>query len=241
MAAQHENLDTTQAETTAPARKKRYARIAPLYKAMIWTSFILNMILFIVAGVLIGLLITQGRQFDRAAGGIQAFAGNNVAELEDVIDKLQNATIVYTAPLETRLPITIDVPIKQSTVVTLTDTVNLSVPAGILFPGGGGNLNATVNIQLPIGLQLPIDLDTTVPLNTSVPVVLDVPVNIPLAETELGPQFERLGAIVDRLVAPAEPFLQRPDVPPDSSSGTNAQPEPIVPNVTPTDAATTTP
>ena len=94
MAAQHENLDTIQAETTAPPRKKRYARIAPLYKAMIWTSFILNMLLFIVAGVLIGMLITQGRQFNNTAGSIQAFAGSNVAELEDVIDKLQNATIV---------------------------------------------------------------------------------------------------------------------------------------------------
>jgi hypothetical protein len=85
------------------------------------------------------------------------------------------------------------------------------------FPGGGGNLNATVKIELPAGLELPVDLNMDVALATSVPVQLDVPVNIPLAETELGPQFQRLGAIVDRLVNPISPLLPMPATPPDSS------------------------
>ena len=132
-----------------------------------------------------------------------------MAELQDIIDKLETATIVYSVPLDTRLPIEINVPIKQTTVVTLTESVLLNVPAGIIFPAGGGNLNATVAIELPPGLQLPIDLNTEVPLTTSVPIILDVPVRIPLAETELGPQFKRLGALVDRLMAPAEPLRSK--------------------------------
>lgn len=213
---------TDETIATSQRRVKRYARIAPLYKAMIWTSFLLNLLLFIVVGVLVGIVITQRNQVNSMTGNLQTFAGDNVAELRDVVDKLEGATIIYTVPLDTRLPIEIDVPINQSTVVTLTDPVNLNVPAGILFPSGGGNLNATVGIQLPAGLQLPIALDMSVPLSTSVPVVLDVPVNIPLAETELGPQFQRLGAIVDRLVTPVEPLLIMPDTPPDSSKETPA-------------------
>lgn len=230
MATQTDTFADTSASTPATPRPKRYARIAPLYKAMIWTSFALNLLLFIVVGVLAGILITQGRQVDRTVTTVRSFAGSNVAELQDVVAKLQSSTIVYTVPLDTRLPIEIDVPINQSTIVTLTEPVALNVPASILFPGGGGNLNATVNIQLPAGLRLPIVLNMSVPLSTSVPVVLDVPVNIPLAETELGPQFERLGAIVDRLVTPAEPLLIRPDMPPDSSLREEQEPPPAPPS-----------
>ncbi len=225
--------DVSVDDQSQPPPPKRYARIAPLYKAMIWTSFALNLLLFIVVGVLLGIVITQGRQISTTVGNVQSFAGDNVAELQDVVAKLQSATIIYTVPLDTRLPIVIDVPINQSTVVTLTEPVSLNVPASILFPGGGGNLNATVNIQLPPGLRLPIDLNMTVPLTTSVPVVLDVPVNIPLAETELGPQFERLGAIVERLVTPAEPLLRRPAVPPDSSKRDESQQQ-LAPTAAPT-------
>jgi hypothetical protein len=109
------------------------------------------------------------------------------------------------------------VPINQGTVVTLTEPVPLDVPASIIFPGVGNLAASNVRITLPANLRLPIALNFSVPLRTSVPVVLDVPVRIPLAETELGPQFQRLGAIVDRLVTPFDPLLVRPETPPDSS------------------------
>ncbi|NCC34915.1 MAG: hypothetical protein EOM24_23320, partial [Chloroflexia bacterium] len=105
----------------------------------------------------------------------------------------------------------------ERNIVRLTEPVSLVAPAAITFPGGGGNLNATVSIDLPAGLELPVDLNMNVKLVTSIPVQLDVPVRIPLAETELGPQFQRLGAIVDRLVNPIAPLLPMPETPPDSS------------------------
>lgn len=217
-------MDTGQASITeesvstdAPPARKRYARIAPLYKALIWTSFALNVVLIIIVGVLVGLIVIYRQNITTAVGSVQSFAGNNVSELQDVVEKLQGARIVHTVPLDTRIPIQIDVPINQATVVTLTESIPLNVPAGIFFPAGGGNLNATVNIQLPAGLRLPIALNFAVPLDTSIPVQLEVPVDIPLIDTELGPQFQRLGAVVDRLVEPAEPLLIRPAVPPDSS------------------------
>lgn len=209
-------------EETAP-RTRRYARLPPLYKALIWTSFLINAVLLIALAVLTGFLLQNRAQVQALASNGGVFAANNVAELQDVVDKLQSSTIVYTVPLDTQLPIVLDVPINPSTITTprnvvrLTEPVPLQAPAQIVFPGGGGNLNATVSIQLPAGLELPVELNMDVLLNTSIPVQLDVPVNIPLAETELGPQFQRLGAIVDRLVEPVAPLLPMPETAPDSS------------------------
>lgn len=214
---------TAPAANDTPPPRPRYARLSPLYKALIWTSFLINAVLLIALGVLAGALIQNRNQVAALAGNGTVFAANNVAELQDVVSDLQTATIIYTIPLDTRLPIELDVPINPGTimtarnVVTLTEPVELNAPAAILFPGGGGNLNANVNITLPAGLELPVNLDMNVKLVTSIPVQLDVPVRIPLAETELGPQFRRLGAIVDRLVNPVAPLLPMPETAPDSS------------------------
>jgi hypothetical protein len=201
----------------------RYARIPPLYKALIWTSFLINAVLLVALGVLGGILLQNRNQVTSLVANGSTFAANNVSELQDVVSDLEGSTIVYTVPLDTRLPIELDVPINPSTITTprnivrLTENVPLQAPAQITFPGGGGNLNATVNIQLPAGLELPVELNMDVKLVTSIPVQLDVPVNIPLEKTELGPQFRRLGAIVGRLVDPIAPMLPMPDTPPDSS------------------------
>lgn len=218
--------DTVPAESSAretSRRPRRYARIAPLYRALIWTSFLINAVLLIVIGVLLGAVVQNRNQVQALTGNGTAFAANNLAELQDVVADLQSSTIIYTVPLDTRLPIELNVPINRDTiltprnVVTLTEPVQLQAPAAILFPGGGGNLNASVTITLPEGLELPVDLNMDVRLATSIPVQLDVPVRIPLNETELGPQFARLGAIVDRLVNPIAPLLPMPETPPDSS------------------------
>jgi hypothetical protein len=241
MAEQQEAPITPKGRTS----RQRYAPIAPLYKALIWTSFLINAILLIVVGVLAGIVLTQRSQLIGIVGNTQGFAGNTIAELQDVIAKLESSTIIYTVPLDTRLPIEIDVPIDQTTVVTLTEPVPLDVPASIIFPGVGNLAASNVRITLPANLRLPIALNFSVPLRTSVPVVLDVPVRIPLAETELGPQFQRLGAIVDRLVSPIDPLLVRPDVPPDSSllrpSSTPEMPAPVAPEPDPNAPPTVTP
>ncbi|MEI8167185.1 MAG: hypothetical protein WCG26_12435 [Chloroflexales bacterium] len=203
--------------------RPRYARLPPLYKAMIWTSFLINAVLLIILGVLAGFMLQNRTQVTALATTGTTFAANNVSELQDVVADLQKATIVYTVPLNTRLPIEMLVPINGDTITTqrnivrLTEPVPLRAPAQISFPGGGGNLNATVNIELPAGLELPVNLNMDVKLTTSIPVQLDVPVNIPLDKTELGPQFQRLGAIVNRLVGPVAPLLPMPATPPDSS------------------------
>ena len=161
-----------------------------LYKFMIYTSFGLNVIL-------IAVLLFLGVHLFVLKRGL-APAKPLIAELTGTIEGLQNATIRASVPLNERLPISLQVPVSQNTNVRMTQSVPLAVPADITLPGVGF-LKANVALNLPEGLELPVYLSMTIPLESSVPVSLTVPVNIPLRDTELGPQFQRLGKLVQPL------------------------------------------
>ncbi|WP_129627848.1 hypothetical protein [Candidatus Oscillochloris fontis] len=213
-----------EADSVQPNKRpvKRYARIAPLYTAMIWTSFLINVILFIIVGVLAGILLTNRGQVGSIGGSVQVFAANNIAELQDVVTQLEAATIRTTIPLSQPLSLAgqgIFVPVDQVTSVILTQPVPLLLSGADIDLGNGNRLRANnISLTLPEGTPLQIALKMDIPLDSVIiPVQLDVPVSIPLADTELGPQFRRLGAIVDRLVDPIAPFLPMPETPPNSS------------------------
>lgn len=201
---------------------KRYARLAPLYKAMIWTSFLINCILLIIVGVLAGVLLTNRGQVGTIGGSTLTFAADNLSELQDVVAQLEAATIKTTIPLSQPLVLEhkgVVVPVDQVTEVILTRPVPLTLSGADIDLGGGNRLRANnINLTLPEGTPLQIALKMDIPLDkVIIPVQLDVEVSIPLAETELGPQFRRLGAIVHRLVDPIAPLLPMPATPPDSS------------------------
>lgn len=246
MTAQQTTLVDAPVDSASPRPpKKGYARIAPLYKALIWTSFIVNAILIILVGVLVGITITQYRQIASLTENVRGFAGNNVSELQDVVAKLQGATIRTTIPLDEPLPLKgsgVVVPVDQETDVILTQPVPLTLQGADIDFGPVGRLRANnIYLELPQGTPLRIALKMNIPLDdVTIPVRLNVPVNIPLKDTELGPQFQRLGAIVDRLVQPAEPLLIRPVAPPDSSKKAT-QPQQNPPADAPANATTAPP
>ncbi|MCZ2099626.1 MAG: hypothetical protein LC121_25850 [Anaerolineae bacterium] len=64
------------------------------------------------------------------------------------------------------IPVRFDLPLNQSTTVTLTESVPLSVGATIVLPGVGQLNNAQVFLNLPAGLELPVQLDLTVPVTS---------------------------------------------------------------------------
>jgi multisubunit Na+/H+ antiporter MnhC subunit len=202
-------------ESDRPTRQRPPAfrtRLPALYKAMIITSFVINMLLLVVLLALGGLLYQQRRQIQALTLTTQTFARENIVELTSIVDGLQTATIRTNIPLNQQLPLNLTVPIDQNTVVTTVEPVPISVPASIDM-GPFGQLYPNVNLSLPAGTPLNIQLKIDVPLQTSVPVQLDVPVEIPLKDTELGPLFGRLGALLDTLLAPATPLLGLPEGP----------------------------
>lgn len=181
-----------------------------LYKAMIITSFVMNMILLLALLTVAGFVYQHRGQLFGLTATTQSFARDNIAELTDVVAGLETATIRTTIPIDEPLPVTLNVPIDQETVVTTVAPVPISVPASIDM-GPFGQLFPNVNLALPAGTQLNIKLKLDVPLVTAIPVKLNVPVEIPLKDTELGPLFTRLGDLLDKLLAPAAPLLGLPE------------------------------
>jgi len=149
--------------------------------------------------------------------GVQGFAHDNVAELRDVVQQLQAAHIKTTIPLNQPLPLKglgVVVPVSQEPLVTLVDPVELNLDGADINLGAGNQLHAqSIRIVLPAGTPLKIKLDMQISLDeVTIPIKLDVPVDIAMADTELAPQFRRLGNVVDRLVYPAKDLLDMPDV-----------------------------
>jgi hypothetical protein len=182
-----------------------------LWKAMIITSFVINLILICVVIYLVGFGLQNRRYISTTT---QNIAGN-VTELQDVVNQLQAAHIKTTIALNQPLPVHLIVPIDTTTQVTTTAPVPLSVPADIDM-GPFGQLHPNVNLSLPTGTSLNIALKLNVPLDTTIPVKLDVPVDIPMEKTALAPQFRRLGAVLNRLLSSIGPLIgvDIPDSPP---------------------------
>lgn len=209
---------------------RRVPRFSNFWKALVITSFVMNLVLLLVLLLVVGFVVQWRDQLIGTTVAGQGFARNNVAELRSVVQGLQGATIKTTIPLNEPLSLEgkgVVVPVDQATTVTLLEPVPITLSGARIDLGNGNFLNAnSINLTLPQGTPLVIALKMDIPLDkVTIPVVLDVPVEIPLAQTELGPQFERLGQLVDRLAGPAAPLL-----------GLDIPPAPPAPAVTPVPA-----
>ncbi|HMO59045.1 MAG TPA: hypothetical protein PKA05_17350 [Roseiflexaceae bacterium] len=210
---------TRSSNTTQPPR--RFARLSPFWKALIITSFAINLVLIFVVMLLVGFVAQYFRPLTETVVGTQGFARDNVAELRSVVQGLENATIRTTIPIDQPLDLNgrgVVVPVDQATTVTLVEPVPLTLANADIDLGNGNRLRANnISLALPAGTQLNIALKMDIPLDAvTIPVILSVPIEIPLRDTELGPEFVRLGQLVDRLAGPFGPFLgiEIPEAPP---------------------------
>ncbi len=209
------NNTTTQPEAPEP---RKFVRLPTFWKAMIITSFALNLILIFVVVLFGTFMLTWRNQIGTTAVGVQGFARDNIQELRDVVQQLRASTIRTTIPIDQPLPLKgsgVVVPVDQTTTVILVEPVPLALADADIDLGNGNRLRANnINLVLPAGTPLTIALKMDIPLDSvTIPIVLNVPVTIPLKDTELGPQFQRLGNVVDRLVGPASGILDI-EVPP---------------------------
>jgi hypothetical protein len=199
--------------------QSRGSRLTSFWKALIITSFVINIVLLTVVLLLVGFIVQWRQQITSTAVLGQGFAADNVAELRSIVAGLQGATIRTTIPLDQPLPLKgagVIVPVDQQTTVTLVEPVPLQLSGADIDLGNGNRLRANnIRLTLPAGTPLRIALKMDIPLDdVTIPVRLNVPVEIPLKDTELGPQFQRLGWLVDRLVGPLAPVLGLDPIPP---------------------------
>ena len=109
---------------------------------------------------------------------------------------MDQATIQTTVEVQDSIPVQFDLPLKENTVVVLTEDTPITGATVTMNTGGLNIRSAPTNIILPEGTELPVRLNFTVPVDTEVPISLTVPVNIPLAETELHRPFVGLQEVV---------------------------------------------
>lgn len=146
------------------------------WRFMVIFSFIVNIVLVVVL-LVAGLLIFEIK--------------NQIAEplvegLHSSFVGLDQATIDWTIPVRSQIPVVLDIPLETDTVVVLTQPVPLQVNALIDLPGiNAFNVDASVNLELPAGLELPVALDLDVAVDQPLDVELDVRAVIPLQQTQL--------------------------------------------------------
>jgi hypothetical protein len=166
---------------------RRGLKIMPAF----WTvtgliSLTVNVILIVVLLVLANYVFTiKSVVQDQLIGGL----AKNFALMDQ-------AHIVTSVKIDTKVPAKFSLPLDTDTSVTLTKDTTIRAATVSLTTGGLQIVNAPTNIILPAGTVLPIHLSLNVPVNQQIPVVLDVPINIPLAQTELHKPFVGLQDVV---------------------------------------------
>jgi len=157
-------------------------------------SFVTNLVLVIIVLLLIvpppGIVIKAKDQI------VEPLLGN----LDGAFAALGDTDINTTVQINHQLPVQFDLPLKQNSVVVLTEAVPLQATTTFMLPGGGGAINGTVSLNLPVGMKLPVSLDLNVPVNATIPVVMQVPVAIPLDEAGMGPAITQLRGVFMPLI-----------------------------------------
>lgn len=139
--------------------------------------------------ILIAVLISLGHRFFE----FKALVGDGLMNgLSDNLALMDQAHIVKTVPVETtvrlqdNLPVVFDLPINQSTQLSLAQKTR--IPNATIY------LNDTAvltDLDLPAGTPLQANINITIPVSQSVPVDITVPVSmlvsldLPVEETDL--------------------------------------------------------
>lgn len=182
-------------------------KIPPVPRTLIWQGKVLpafwtvaSVFSMLVNLILILVLLVLGRQLfslktvieEGLIGGLyENFVLMEQAHIVTMIDVKDTIQVVD------EIPVVFDLPLNQSTVVTLVE--DIAIPNTMVMLNG---VNVPTTVTLPEGTPLNITLNLTVPVSTNVPVVLDVPVNlkvpvdIALAQTELSTPFVGLQQVV---------------------------------------------
>jgi len=139
--------------------------------------------------LLLGLLIALVRSIgglDPAAVGSGLLGG-----LYANFERLDQAHIKTTIPVQTTIPLNMSIPLRTTTGIVLAQEVVIH-NARVRISTAAFNIDSPAEVTLPAGTALNVVLDFSVPVAQDVPVSLNVPVDIALKDTELHPALRGL-------------------------------------------------
>ncbi len=204
---------------TPPSQEEEYSGKEKKLRAL-WTltaiiSMTVNIVVIVLLVLLIGLYSTNASSFVLPDGiGINT-PKDLLKGLYDNFQLMDQAHIRTNIEVKDTIPVQFELPLKQATVVSLTEPVTISGARVTLSTGGLNIVNAPATVILPAGTVLPIMLDLVVPVNEEIEITLNVPVDIPLEQTDLHTPFTALQKVVQPLyclVAPNAKMLNGGDV-----------------------------
>lgn len=186
-----------QGTTPAGERAVTAGRFLPIF----WTvASILSMLANGILLVVVIALMRSTNTVNVAAAGPRMLEG-----LYTNFDRMDQAHIRTTIPVQSNIPLNLTVPVQTTTNITLAR--DASIPgAHVKINTPLFNIDAPASVTLPAGTSLEVGLDFDLPLQTEVPVSISVPVDIAVENTELHPAIIGLQDTIRPfycLVAPA--------------------------------------
>jgi hypothetical protein len=124
-----------------------------------------------------------------------------VEQLADTVQATKQQRVRYNLPIDQRLPIDIDVPIKRSLDVPINTEVQIKQDVTLPVDTGFGVVNIPVPIdaKIPINTTVPISFDQTINISTTVPIKLDVPIQVDMGSNQIAGYLDRLYAALIEL------------------------------------------
>lgn len=119
-------------------------------------------------------------------------------------ERMDQAHIKTTIPLQTVIPLDLTVPVQTTTAISLAKDV--SIPgAHVRINTPLFNIDAPANVTLPAGTTLDVAMSFTLPVQAQLPINLNVPVDIALRDTELHPALVGLQSTIRPLFCIVSP------------------------------------
>lgn len=169
------------------------------YLPAFWTvACIFSLIINII---LLAILISFGRNFFELKSMIANGLINGISENLTLMDKAHIVTSVpvnTSVQLQDTLPVAFDLPINQSTQLSLAQDTRIS-GAYIYLNNTAVLTDLTLPANTPIqaNFDINVPVNTTVPLSITVPVAIQVPMDIAIDQTDLHQSIVGLQGIIE--------------------------------------------
>lgn len=156
------------------------------WRTLTVVSVVLNLIMIFV-------LIALGNSL---IGFASAFDSSIIDEVSKAMSFEEGATLSTSIHVQDQVPLTLEVPLKRNTVVTLSEPARFD-GASISIRSATLSIDAPASLTLPVGAELPLALDLSVTVDTVVPIDLTVPVEFPIAESEVGDSILAMQGLIE--------------------------------------------
>lgn len=121
--------------------------------------------------------------------------------LADQVQAAQTSIISADFPVNQRVPIVTNIPVKKSVTVPIKTQVN--VDSSVTVPLAGFNFQVPIRADIPVDTNVPVNIDETVAISTTVDLNLTIPIRIPVTNSSfegiLKELEQRLRALVGQL------------------------------------------